>query len=257
MNKQVDTMSDKFGYKSLKEENLPQREMSASDRFIDIDARKDCCDLPSNIWPFLIESSYKQHWKEIPIWKSALEMVIYPMLLYELRPKVVIEIGAFTGGSAVWIADHLQMFEIPCQIYSVDINLAFLDKKSQQDDRITFIEGDVNKIEELFSAKMLSELDHPWLIIEDAHVNVSGILNTFHSHGHAGDYIIIEDTNLECWKYWDENFEDIGDVKSDKIREVSRFLMQYKDTYKIDAFYQDIFGYNGSKSWNSIIKRML
>lgn len=148
-----------------------------------------------------------------------MEMVIYPMLIYELRPKTIIEIGAFKGGSAVWLADQLQLFEIECQIYSVDRDISLLDERAKKDDRIHFLEGDSNKIDEVFPAEMLSGLSKPWLVIEDAHVNIVGILAYFHQNGlQSGDYLILEDTNLYCWEYWNENFKDKdnGDAKEEK-----------------------------------------
>ena len=34
-----------------------------------------------------------------------------PMLLQELRPRTIIELGAFEGASAVWLADLLDIFD--------------------------------------------------------------------------------------------------------------------------------------------------
>ena len=247
-----------LSYQSL--QNRPHiQELSKADRFVSIDVRHEKCDIPTPVWATLIEASYKQHWKDLHIQKSAMEMVLYPMLLFELRPKTIIEIGAYNGGSAVWLTDHLQMFGIDGRLYSVDIDLSFLDEKARSDDRIHFLEGDSNQIESVFPPDMLANLPHPWLVIEDAHVNLTGVLEYFHGNGlQGGDYLIVEDTNLYCWDYWSENFdeEDNGDNKENKGYCVKDFLMQHKNDYSIDTYYQDLFGYNGSKNWNSILKKV-
>ena len=41
-----------------------------------------------------------------------MQVSLYPMLLFELKPKTIIEIGAFNGGSAIWLADNLELFGI-------------------------------------------------------------------------------------------------------------------------------------------------
>ncbi|EGJ33828.1 MULTISPECIES: CmcI family methyltransferase [Moorena] len=250
---------DIFGYQSLSQEKPHKKELSRVDRFASIEIRQERGDIPTPVWETLLKSSYKQHWKDLHIQKSAMEMVIYPMLMYELRPKTIIEIGAFNGGSAVWLADNLQLFGIEGQIYSVDINLSFLDEKAKKDERIHFLEGDSYKIDEVFPAEMLSGLPHPWLVIEDAHFNIVGILEYFHQKGlQTGDYLIVEDTNLYGWEYWNESFndEDNGEAKQEKNNCVKDFLLKYTNDYRIDTYYQDLFGYNGSKCWNSIMKRV-
>ena len=69
---------------------------------------------------------------------------------------------------------------------------------------LTFLEGDSNNIEEVFSD--LSIYPHPWMIIEDAHVNVVGVVNWFARSSRIGDYVIIEDIRgskimeLNRWK---------------------------------------------------------
>lgn len=248
---------EELSYQNLSQERPHEKELLRVDRFAPIEIREDRSDMGTQVWTTLIKASYKQHWKDLHIQKSAMEMVIYPMLIYELRAKKIIEIGACKGGSAVWLADQLQLFEIECQLYSVDRDISLLDERAKKDDRIHFVEGDSNEINEVFPAEMLSGLPKPWLVIEDAHVNLVGILEYFHQNGlQSGDYLIVEDTNLYCWEYWNENFkdEDNGDAKEEKISCVKDFLLKYREDYRIDTYYQDLFGYNGSKCWNSIVK---
>lgn len=248
-----------LSYQNLKQDKPHQKELQKASRFASIDSRKDTCDIPAPVWATLIEASYKQHWQDIHIQKSAMEMVLYPMLVHEIQPKTIIEIGAFNGGSAVWLADHLSIFGIEGSIYSLDIDLSFLDEKARSDQRINFLQGDSNQIDLVFPPKMLSKLAHPWLVIEDAHVNVIGVLEHFHNNGlQTEDYLIVEDTNLFCWEYWNENFDsdDNGDLKDDKGSGLKEFLSKHEKEYLVDTYYQDLFGYNGSKNWNSILKRV-
>lgn len=37
--------------------------------------------------------------------------------------------------------------------------------------------------------------------------------------------------------------------------DLKSWLLNHEDEYLIDSYYQDMYGYNGSKNWNSILKR--
>ncbi|EGJ30271.1 MULTISPECIES: CmcI family methyltransferase [Moorena] len=234
------------------------QEISQNKRLVKISDREDICSLPKGIWRPLTENYHLQTWKGIPMDKSPIEIALYPMLIYELQPKTIIELGADTGGSAVWLADQLKLFEIEGLVYSVDIDLSLLDEKAKAQPKIKFLEGDCNQIDLVLSTTLLSTLPHPWLIIEDAHVNLVGILDYFHNNGlQNGDYLIIEDTNKALWEAWSdwEDQEFIERMKC-KLDLLKNWMIQHQNEYLIDTYYQDLFGYNGSKNWNSMLKRM-
>ncbi len=75
-------------------------------RFAKISEREDKCDIPALAWRALLANRDFFTWKGILFVKGPTEIALYSMLLYELRPKTIIEIGAFNGGSAIWLADH-------------------------------------------------------------------------------------------------------------------------------------------------------
>ncbi len=233
-------------------------ELSKSDRFVKISAREDRCDLPVQSWATLLNNTFLQTWKGIILNKGVTEIGIYPMILYEIKPKTIIEIGAFNGGSAVWLADNLEIFGVDGSVYSLDIDLSLLDEKAKNDPRVKFIEGDCNNLHAVLPKTMLDQLPHPWLIIEDAHVNVLAVVDYFHNHGLTnGDYLIIEDTSQFMWDYWDDNWDDKQENAKgkQKMPELRDWLLKHENEYLIDTHYQDIYGYNGSKNWNSILKR--
>ncbi len=106
---------------------------------------------------------------------------------------------------------------------------------------------------------MLCELPHPWLLIEDSHVNLVGILEYFHQNGfRSGDYLIVEDTSQSMWDYWRENWDDASEVEEGvrKLTDLRNWLKNHEHEYLVDTYYQDMYGYNGSKNWNSILKRV-
>lgn len=249
-----------MSYQKLVQEAAHKLAPFKANRFAKISEREDKCDIPEPGWRALLENSDLRTWKGIIFKKGPTEMLLYSMLLYELRPKTIIEIGALSGGSAIWLADHLELFQIEGCVYSIDIDLSQLDEKAKTDSRVHFLEGDCNNMGAIIPPELLSGLAHPWLIIEDAHANAVGVVEYFHENGlKSGDYLIVEDTNKILWELWGEDYgENLEELERGKrkLEELKSWLMLHENEYLIDTYYQDMCGYNGSKNWNSILKRI-
>ena len=242
--------------RSIDQSTISEQETSKKKRFVSISDREDRCDLPQSVWRSLTENAYLQTWKGVLLEKDPMQIAAYPMLLYELRPKTIIELGALKGGSAIWLADHLEFFKITGEVYSVDNDLSQLDEKAKTDSRIHFLEGDCREINAVLPTELLANMPHPWLVIEDVHDNLVGILEHFHHNGlQTGDYLIIEDTNQFMWEAWsDWNDQELIQRGLCKMNDLRHWLINNQEEYLIDTFYQDMYGYNASKNWNSILK---
>ena len=104
---------------SVDKSTISEPEISNNKRFIKFSEREDRCDLPKSAWRPLTENAYLQTWKGVLLEKDPMQIAAYPMLIYELQPKTIIELGALKGGSAIWLADHLELLEISkfCMIF--------------------------------------------------------------------------------------------------------------------------------------------
>lgn len=247
------------GYR-LVVDDFEHRQSSVRDsaRWVPISERIDQSDFDAGVWKKLaVDAAYDQKWGSLLLNKGPIEIALYPMLIAELRPATILEFGALHGGSAVWMADICQALRVKSNIVSVDIDLSLLSTDAQSDSRIKFIEGDVNKIEEIDDLSILSTLPHPWLVIDDCHQNTEGILSFISSAGAAlGDYIIVEDTNLDAWDAWGERWMDQKRVLNGKQKIVRmRNWMTDNLAWKVDTKYVDFFGYNASKNWNSVLRK--
>ena len=165
-------------------------------------------------------------WRGIALGKSVYDFALIPMMLWEIQPASIIEIGSGEGASAIWMADLCKSYNLPTRVYSIDIeppSIKYLD--------VTFLKGDSREISD-FDTEMLP---HPWLILEDAHIEVNKVMEYFEEHMLAGDYMIIEDTRGK---------------KGSALRVPSTLL--------VDAYYCDYFGRNATSAMNTILcKRSL
>jgi cephalosporin hydroxylase len=209
----------------------------AQGRFVDYDARARGTGLHGSSDLSYFELAMSQgtteclRWRGLPLFKTVYDFALYPMLVHELRPRTVIELGSGTGASALWLADVLVMQGTGAQVHSLDVT-----PPDVTHERVRFIQGDCRAIEAALPPASLAGLAHPWLVIEDAHVNVHGVLAYLHEHAAGGDYVIVEDS-------------------AGKQEELAQFLSARPGCYRVDTRYTDFFGRNATCAQDSILVR--
>lgn len=166
-------------------------------------------------------------WKDQPLFKTVFDFAIIPMLIHELKPASIFEIGSGLGTSARWMADIVQNFNLDSKVYSVDIQPV-----NQSYHGVQFFEGNCEVPTSLFNDVLISA-PKPWLVLEDAHINVDGVLMHFDKFIKEGDYVYVEDSR-------------------DKTRELNLFIQNSINNYLVDTYYTDYFGYNATCATNSI-----
>ena len=169
-------------------------------------------------------------WKEHSLYKTSSDLVLYWMILQDIQPDVVIELGSGDGGSAIWLADMAHALGLDTHVYSYDIN-----KPELNHPRVTFIQYDLMNINQQPKPPCWEFFLGGKLLIEDAHVNVRNVLELFDNYLSKGDYLIVEDS----------------DAKQEIIRD---FAVEKEPKYKLDQFFLDFFGKNITCSMNAIFK---
>ena len=215
-----------------------QGQISKNNRFISFSERIE--DIPASLpsgrlfdgIPFAssqgIHSLIK--WKGHSLFKASYDLILYWMIIQEIKPDVIIELGSGDGGSAIWLADVACALGINTHVYSYDINKAQLIHE-----KVTFIEVDLMQVNHSSRPPYWDCFSGKKLLIEDAHVNLTNILNVFDSILERDDYLIVEDS----------------DNKQEIIRD---FALKKEPRYRLDRFFLDFFGTNITSSKNSIFK---
>ncbi|MBS1716030.1 MAG: hypothetical protein JST30_17015 [Armatimonadetes bacterium] len=171
--------------------------------------------------------------------KNPFDLALYPVLLWNLKPATVFEIGSFNGASALWMADLMRTFGIASRVRSLDI----VKVTGIEDPMVEFAEGSGRELETVYPSDMLSTLPHPFLVIDDAdhtYETSKAVLDHFHPHLVKGDYVVVED----------------GLTAEGPRRAVEEFLKVQDGRYKVDANYCDFFGYNATWCVNGFLKRL-
>jgi cephalosporin hydroxylase len=190
------------------------------------------------------EGHHKITYKGIKAIKCPFDYVIYQMIISEVKPDLVIEIGTNIGGGALYIADLLDS-NGKGVLHTIDI-LDQVEPKVKEHKRISFYtQGWENYDLEL--TKGFEKI----LIIEDAshlYKDTLGILNKFHSIVSKDSYFIIEDGIIN--ELGLEKVYSGGPLKA--IRE---FLPNHSD-YIVDRKWCDMFGKNATFNVNGYLKKV-
>jgi cephalosporin hydroxylase len=165
-------------------------------------------------------------WRGVPCFKSSYDIAVYAMLLHELRPRAVIELGSGAGGSSLLFADFCASMGLSTKIMSVDRAVADVS-----DPRIDFIQSDCSEWLAA-TAKAKDSFERPCLLIEDFHGDLAGFFDSVDAILEDKDYLIIEDSLS----------------KQSRIAE-----MIAGRPYFIDCKYTDFFGINCTSAINSIL----
>lgn len=203
-------------------------------------------DILMNIQEGVVAYSYK----DVRCLKNPFDLALYTKLLWSLKPKTIIEIGSAYGGSALWFADTLSSFNLNSHIYSIDSNISNINVV---DDRITFIQGSLFKLDSLLPETFISNLPRPLLVIEDAahfYDATYHVLDFFKSILEKGEYIIVEDGIVRNLSQKHRRKYNDGPNKA-----IKEFIELNKD-FVIDTHYCDFFGHNYTWNTNGYLKKI-
>ena len=237
-----------------------ETELNSRDRFQPLSKREDRSDLPLEVLKAQHRGKYLTVHRGIQLLKAPEDLLIYQQMFWHIKPRTVIELGTYAGGSAIWMGDLFKTMELDCHYYSVDIDHSLLSEEARRmkPDNVTFLLGDCNAIEKTLTPKMLSELPRPLIVCEDSHVNIFNNLCYFHNYLQVGDYVVVEDstpdlpTCMGMGLY--AEYKVLGNLSV--LAELKRFVAEHEDEYAVDTYFNDFYGYNFNTSWNSIIRRM-
>jgi cephalosporin hydroxylase len=135
----------------------------------------------------------KQEWKGVATLKHPYEMVLYPDLFWRTNPQTIIEIGSFSGGSALWYADIMQALGLSCRIISIDIKPPRL---ADIPSNVEFLSGDVANLGRTLTPEVIEKLPRSLVVIEDAshqYEHTLAALRFFDGVLRSGEYIVVED----------------------------------------------------------------
>jgi cephalosporin hydroxylase len=198
---------------------------------------------------FSVKSIEKGHHKVlfhgIPMIRCPFDYVIYQMLIWEVKPDLIIEIGTNRGGSAYYYATILDALDNGT-IHTIDIIEMEKDQRIIDHPRIKlFTEGfEQYDIEE---AKKFSKI----LVIDDGshtYEDVKKSLDKFNDLVNLNSYFIVEDGIID-------KLGMSKDYQGGPNKAIKEFLKKNK-SFEIDLKWTSFFGKNATFNTNGYLKKV-
>lgn len=197
--------------------------------------------LPREVISSLQQGIMNWSYRGRPTWKSPIDLALYMDVIWELRPRTILEFGSNRGGSALWFADLMTTYGIPDgRVFSLDIHPV----EDLDDPRIVFGHCDVARPEDAVSVQDLRNLPKPLLVIDDASHVMEHVITVLRFVDRAlvtGDYLIVEDGVLTHLGWG-------GDYNGGPLAALQVFLAEAGERYAVDRRRCDAYGRN--VTWN-------
>ena len=184
-------------------------------------------------------------YKGIAAVKCPFDYVLYQMLIWDLKPDLIIEIGTYKGGSTLYLADLLDMNDKGV-VHTIDIPANEADPSIQLHPRIKiFREGYEN-----YDLSAITRYQKVMVIEDGSHQYQDSLqaLNRFAKFISLGSYYIAEDGIVT-------ELGKAGNFEGGPQKAVNEFL-RTNDQFIIDRKYCDFFGPNATFNVNGYLKRV-
>ncbi|MFE0171103.1 CmcI family methyltransferase [Streptomyces sp. NPDC059002] len=163
----------------------------------------------------------RYQWRGLRMLKDPDTQAALHDLLCELRPRTIVELGVYGGGSLVWFRDLTKLMGIDCQVIGIDKDLSRCQIPDSEKSNISLYEADCS---DLATFEPLRGAAHPLVFIDDAHSNTFNIMKWAVDHLlEQGDYFIIED----MIPYWDRY----------SPKHLAEYLAAFRDVLSMDMVY--------------------
>lgn len=194
----------------------------------------------------IVDGHHKVTYRGIKMIKNPFDYLIYQMIINEIKPDLIIEIGTNHGGSSLYMSDMLDLIG-KGEIHTIDITKYHMDPLILDNKRIKRFTGGFQSYD-LKNAEGFETI----LVVDDGshlYQDTYEILHKFKNVVTLNSYFIIEDGALIHLNL-DKEYGG-GPVKAieDFMRENNQFI--------IDRKWCDFFGYNTTFNTNGFLKRII
>jgi len=177
----------------------------------------------------------------VPILKWVGDLWNYQEIIHRLRPRMVVEFGAWEGGSALYLADILSRIDPNAKVVSIDIDLKRIHPHAMAHPGIEWIQASTSDPAVAGYIKSLrqSQPGPVFFIVDSDHskAHVLAELENLRSVTQPGDYVVVEDGNLNghpIMPEWGEGpFEALAE-----------YFRRYPNDYVRDAQRESKFGFS-------------
>jgi len=187
---------------------------------------------------------YKMKYRGVPCQKCPFDYVIYQMIINDVNPDLIIEIGTNQGGSTLYFADLLKIYG-KGQIHSIDISDNCPDIVKNHSRISLFHNG-----WETYDLEIAKGFDRILVIEDSSHFfqNTLSAIERFKNLVSVGSFLIVEDGIVDGLG-WSKSFD------GGPVRAINHFLKS-NSNFVQDMYWENFFGKSATFNTNGFLKRV-
>lgn len=184
-------------------------------------------------------------YKGIQSVRCPFDYVIYQMILNEVKPDLIIEIGTNRGGSAIYLSDLMDNLGLSGEIHSIDINDLAVDNVVDYQRIKLFTDG-----WEAYDLNNVAGFNRVLVIEDAAHTYdcTLGAIEKFAAVVTKDSYLIVEDGIVN-------DLQMEGKFDGGPLRALREFLPKHKE-FVVERKWCDMFGTNATFNVNGYLKKL-
>jgi cephalosporin hydroxylase len=192
----------------------------------------------------IFDGHHKTSYRGVKAIRCPFDYVIYQMILFELKPDLIIEIGTNAGGGALYLADLLNIIGNG-EVHTIDIVKMSVPEVAEHPRIKIFTEG-----WEKYDLNLAKRFDKVLVIEDGSHMYQDSLdaMTKFQDIVSIGSYLIVEDGIIN-----EMGMEE--KYKGGPLKAIREFLEKNHD-YKVDRKWCDFFGKNATFNVNGYLKRI-
>jgi cephalosporin hydroxylase len=171
---------------------------------------------------FYAEAQFSTRWLGVPIGKIPLDTWVYQEVLWDTNPDVILEMGTFKGGSALYFASICDLLGHG-RVITVDI-----DKQPNlpKHPRITYLNGSSTSTDIVRQIKALIKPGEKVMVSLDSDHHKEHVLNELRIYSKmvtVGQYLVVEDTDINGHPVFPQFGPGPAEALADFLKENSDF----------------------------------
>lgn len=190
----------------------------------------------------IAEGVYYGSYGNVTCLKNPLDLMAYNQIIFQVRPTLILEIGTYRGGSALYFADLLRRMGGKRHVHTFDINDE-VAPEAKWDPLITFHPGGW----ETFDPGLVGPDDRVLVIEDSAHTyeNTLAVLRRFAGFVNPNSYFIVED-GATCL--------DRPEMHGGPLRAIEEFLEEDR-RFEVDPEMEYLYGAGNSHCLKGFLRR--
>lgn len=188
---------------------------------------------------------HKVTYKGVKAIRCPFDYVIYQMIIGEVRPDLIIEIGSHEGGGAMYLSDLMKAYNIEGEIHTIDIYDGAKENVKPYPNIKFFGQGAEN-----YDLKLAEKFKKIMVIEDAAHTYECSkvAIDKFAALVSVGSYLVVEDGIV--------NELGVGDkYNGGPLKAIREFLPAHPE-FVVDRRWCDMFGKNATFNVNGYLKRI-